>query len=148
VTPQVSLLLAVCALVVACSQPPGPPLTISNIVVLEPLPGSGVAAAYLEIENHSDQALTISHVSSPQFGRIEIHESVVENDVARMRSLPSLLIGKQTKVVFERGGKHLMLFTAGANVAVGAPVTIEFHDDANGLVSVTTNVRARQEFSE
>lgn len=146
--PRFLLLVAVCALAVACSEPAGPPLSISNIVILEPLPGAGTAAAYLEIENRSAEPLTINSITSPQFGRIEMHETVIENDIARMRAIKSLTVAEHSRVQFAPGGKHLMLFDPRVSVAAGTPVTIDFYDDGNGLISVATTIRSRTNFKE
>ena len=147
-TAQVAILLAVTLQIVACGQPAGPPLTISDMVVLEPLPGSRMVAGYLQLENHSDEPITIVKVTSAAFASIEMHETIIENEVASMISLTPLVIGQKSAVVFEPGAKHLMMFGAAKEIVAGAPITIEFHDNANGLVAVATTVRSREDFQE
>lgn len=145
---KLSILLAAGLWLTGCEQPAGPPLTISNLVILEPLPGSGMAVGYLTIENHSDQPIAIVKVSSPAFARVEMHETVIENEVARMFSLAPLVIESKTAIVFEAGAKHLMMWRATEEIVPGVPVSIEFHDNANGLVTVATTVRSRNDFQE
>ncbi len=135
-------------LALACGQPAGPPLTISNVVVLEPVPGMSVAAGYLVLENHSDQPITIEKVTSPQFASIEMHETIILDDVARMVSLSSLIVDRQSNIVFEPGGKHLMMFASSSDITPGLPVTIEFHNDSRGLLIVATTVSSRDESPE
>lgn len=147
-TARLAIPLAAILCIAACGQPAGPTLTISNIVILEPLPGSGMAAGYLAMENHSDRPITIVKVSSPAFASIEMHETVIEDEVARMISLAPLVIGPKSAIVFEPGGKHLMMSGAAREMAPGEAVTIEFHDNASGLVAVATTVRSRQGFQE
>ncbi len=142
------VLLLVSMLALACGQPAGPPLTISNVVVLEPVPGMSVAAGYLVLENHSDQPITIEKVTSPQFASIEMHETIILDDVARMVSLSSLIVDRQSNIVFEPGGKHLMMFASSSDITPGLPVTIEFHNDSRGLLIVTTTVSSRDESPE
>ena len=132
----------------ACSQPAGPPLTISNVVVLEPMPGMSVAAGYLVLENHSDQPITIEKITSPQFASIEMHETIILDGVARMASLSSLIVDRQSNVVFEPGGKHLMMFASSSDITPGLPVTIEFHNDIRGLLIVATTVSSRDDCPE
>ena len=141
-------LLAIGILASACSQPVGPPLTVSDVVVLEPLAGSGIAAGYLVLENHTDLPITIEKITSPVFASVEMHETVIQDDIARMTSLASLVIERQSAVVFEPGGKHLMMFDASREIAAGVPVTLEFHDSANGLLTVATTVRSRAGLQE
>lgn len=132
-----------CALAIACSPPAGPPLAISNVVVLEPLPGTNMAAGYLTFDNNSDQPITVDRVTSPQFARVEMHETVIQDDVARMVSLPPLIIERHGSVQFEPGGKHLMMSGSSNETVAGMPVTVEFHYDTNGLLIVTTTVSSR-----
>ncbi len=137
-----------CVLVIACSPPAGPPLTISKMVVLEPLPGTNVTAAYLTLDNNSNQPVAIEKVTSPQFARVAMHETVIQDDVARMVSLAPLIVERQSSVQFEPGGKHLMMSDPPQEVTPGLPVIVEFHYDINGLLIVTTIVSSRNDLPE
>lgn len=134
-----------CVLAIACSPPAGPPLTISNVVVLEPLPGMNMTAGYLTLANDSDQPIAIDKVTSPQFARVEMHETVIQDDVARMVALAPLIIEQHSSVQFEPGGKHLMMSVSSQEIVAGMPVTVEFHYDTNGLLIVATTVSSRDE---
>ena len=140
--------LALYLLVIACSPPAGPPLTISNLVVFEPLPGTNMTAAYLTLANNSDQPITIGDVTSPQFARVEMHQTVLDDDVARMLALAPLIVERHSSVHFEPGGKHLMMSAATKETVAGMPVTVEFHYDNNGLLIVATTVSSRDNLSE
>ena len=137
------LIAATCLLAAGCSKYDGPPLSIANIVVNEALPGTTTASGYLVLENHSDKSITIEHVSSPQFAKIEMHETVIENDMARMAPISPLVIAPKSSVEFSPGGKHLMLTTAAEEVPAGVAITIEFYYDSDGLLIVETTVRSR-----
>lgn len=144
-TSRFQFAFCVCVLAVSCSAPEGPPLTISGVVVLEALPGTQMSVGYLTLDNNSDQPIAIDKVTSPQFARVDMHETVVENDVARMASMTTLVIDPHSSVVFAAGGKHLMM-SGSLNLAeAGMPVTIEFHYDSNGLLIVATTVSARDD---
>jgi hypothetical protein len=134
-----------CVLAVACSPPAGPPLTISNVVVFEPLPGTNMTAGYLTLANNSNQPIAIDKVTSPQFARVEMHETVIQDDVARMVALAPLIIKRHSSVQFEPGGKHLMMFDSTKEIMRGMPVTVEFHYDTSGLLIVATTVSSRDE---
>ena len=140
--------LALYLLVIACSPPAGPPLTISNLVVFEPLPGTNMTAAYLMLANNSDQPITIDNVTSPQFARVEMHETVIQDDVARMLALAPLIVERHTSVHFEPGGKHVMMSAATKETVAGMPVTVEFHYDNHGLLIVATTVSSRNNLPE
>lgn len=135
-------LLISCVLLVAaagCDRPEGPPVAVANLVVTAPGAGMPMAAGYLEISNRSGTAIRIDRVSSPEYGSVEMHETVIEDGVARMREIPVLEIAAGDTVVFERGGKHLMLMQP-----VGTPgtVTLNFYSDEVLLLSVRTEFAA------
>ncbi len=105
--PVVWLLVILSAALAACSGEEQPPLVASDVSVSGPMPR--MKAGYMTLTNNTDEAIIITRVSSPQFGRAEIHETVIEDDVARMRPVGDLTIAAGDSVRLERGGKHLML---------------------------------------
>ncbi len=133
------VLLTCLATATGCNGPDGPPVAAANLVVTAPGPGMPMAAGYLEISNRSGTAIRINRISSPEYGSVEMHETVVEDGIARMREIPELRIADGDTVVFERGGKHLMLMQP-----VGTPetVTLNFYSDEVLLLSVSTEFAA------
>ena len=130
-------------LCVACG-PAGPSLTATDIEAVAPLPGRTFAAAYLTLHNQGADSLTISHVSSTHFDKVEIHESQVVNDVVRMRKLDSLIIDPGMSVKFEAGGKHLMLIDPKVGLDVGDSITLHFEYDNEGMLIISAPLRKRQ----
>jgi copper(I)-binding protein len=124
---------------VGCDSPEAPPVVATNLVVTAPGAGMPMAAGYLELSNQSGEDIRINRVSSPEYGSVEMHETVVEDGIARMREIPVLEIADGDTVVFERGGKHLMLMQP-----VGTPetVTLNFYSDDVLLLSVSTEFAA------
>lgn len=109
--------LVACFSLGACSDDPLPPLVASNIEITEPLPGKKTSAGYFALTNNTDGVITITRVVSPEFESVEVHESLLENGVAKMRRIVELSIPARSTVTLERGGKHLMLMrpTGSAN---------------------------------
>ena len=133
------LLPILCAVfLLSCSEPAQPPLVAADIVVTRPLPGMAMSAAYLSLHNNSNAAITITRVTSPQFGAVEIHESTVADGVARMRALPALTIPAGGTVALERGGKHLMLMRPAGDVD---SVSLEFFDGDTLILSVSATAQ-------
>lgn len=128
------IFLALC--VTACSGEAQPPLAISDVVVKKPMPGMPMSAGYFTLTNNSQQSIVITQVTSPQFGSVELHESVIEDGVARMVALDELALQPGATVQFAPGGKHLMLMRPGDDLV---SVTLEFHagDTVVLRVSVT-----------
>jgi len=135
-------LVAVLAMAAGCGGRAGPPVVATNVVVTAPAAGMPMAAGYLQISNHSGVAVRITRVSSPEYGSVEMHETIVEDGIARMRAIPVLEIADGETIIFERGGKHLMLMQP-----VGKPgtVTLNFYSDDVLLLSVSTEFTAAME---
>lgn len=102
-------LLVLTALLIAACGAPKPPLVASDVEITRPLPGRHMSAGFLVLTNNTDEDIRITRVSSPQFGSIQIHETTIEDGIARMRELPALIVPAGSSVTLERGGKHLML---------------------------------------
>ena len=116
-------------LLVACGAPQ-PPLVATDVEITRPIPGRSMSAGFLVLTNNTDEAIRITSVTSPQFGSIELHETTIENGIARMRKVDELLVPAGGSVTLERGGKHLMLMQAGE---LGESVSLQLYDD-EGLV--------------
>ena len=87
-------------------------------------PGSQVSAAYGMLMNHSDQTVTLSTVSSEISSTAEMHEVIAEGDQRRMEELESIEIAPHETLIFEPGGRHIMLLDISAPPAEGATVEI------------------------
>ena len=123
----------------ACAEPQ-PPLAVADVVITGSMPGMKMSAGYLTFTNNSGEPITITHVSSPQFASVEMHETVVEDDVARMRELPELVIPARGSVAFERGGKHLMLMRPTGD---SSEVTLNIYSGDTLLLIVNADRPAR-----
>ena len=86
-------------------------LSMINAKVKKPTDGRPTSG-YLTVENGGSAAETITAVSSPDFGRVEMHDHVMEGTMMKMVKLATLDVPAASQVVFEQGGKHLMLFDA------------------------------------
>lgn len=102
------LAATVAVTLVACAETSQPEVTHARIRL--PPPGMQMAAAYFEIENPSDQELVLASVSAEGIESVEMHETVQEQGVSRMRQRERVAIPAGEQVRFEPGGLHLMLF--------------------------------------
>lgn len=128
-----SLLLFILA---ACAADEAP-LVATDIVIKAPMPGMRISAGYLTLHNNSDAAITITKISSPQFGAIEMHETRIEDNVSRMVALAELTIAAGSAVSLEPGGKHLMLMRPADDLDV---VTLDFHAGEDVILTLATKV--------
>lgn len=94
--------------------------------VREAPPGTPVLAAYLTLDNPSSGSLVLLGVRSPEFGRVEIHETVFDQGMARMRQLQALTLAPGEQLALEPGAHHLMLFDPVHPLRAGDSVALEF----------------------
>lgn len=132
---RIFLILSLSALA-ACSAD-RTPLVATDIRVTAPVPGMIMSAGYMTLRNNTDEPITITGVTSPQFGSIEIHETRIEDQVSRMVALGELTIPAGSAVTLEPGGKHLMLMQAVEELDT---VTLEFHSDSGIVLTLATEV--------
>jgi len=136
------LLLASLLLIAACGAAPEPPLVATDLTVTRPMPGMNMSAAYLSLTNNSDQAITITRVHSNEYKAVELHESTIEDGIARMRAIPQLRIAAGETVIMRRGGKPLMLMRPTGDADL---VTLEFYDGEALLLTVSSTYASRSQ---
>ena len=68
-----------------------------------------MTAGFGRLVNHTQLKLEITAYSSPSYGGVSLHETVIENGVSRMREVPALSIPPGAEVKLAPGGYHLML---------------------------------------
>src|SRR5699024_1098625 len=108
------------------------------------MPGAPVAAGYFQLDNPGDTAITVVALSSPQFKRVHMHESLTGDDgTASMKPIDSVTVPAGQSLSFAPGGYHLMLFDAGQELAPGDEVTLQLQcKGADDELEVTARVRS------
>ncbi len=134
---QLAPLLAIA--LVACNQQPAAPLVAADLEVTPAIPGKTMRAAYVALTNNTDDAIRISRVTSDAFSIVELHETTIDDGVARMRSLDALLIPAGATVRLQRGGKHLMLMRPSR---ASPSITLQFFDGDHLLLTLSAPLAA------
>lgn len=101
-------------------------IVVENIWINEAPPNVKVLAAYGKISNQSETDIILHTIISPNFKKVEIHQSIIKDDIAKMVKQDELIIAAQSTVVFEPGGMHLMLFNSESQLKSGNTVPLEF----------------------
>lgn len=101
-------------------------------------------AAYIKAHNMSDNDVAIVNLTVPQevANKVELHETVIENEMASMRPLPIPYILKSgDALMMEQGGKHIMLLGLKAPLESGndVPLTLHYADGSSQTFMVTVD---------
>lgn len=91
-------------------------------------------SGYMTLNNHSDADIRITAIKSSNFTAIEMHETIVDNGIAKMRSIAPLIIAAHSSVSFAPGGKHLMLM--GPKNTMDRNLTLDFYDEEYLLLTI------------
>lgn len=99
-------------------------LEIRDAWIREAPPGVSPLAGYMEIRNTGEKTVTLESISSPAFERIELHQTSIENDRARMERKENLTVAAGQTLVLQPGGCHIMLFKPARRLQAGDTVTL------------------------
>lgn len=103
------------------------------------------SAAYLTIMNHGGAPERLVGAETPRASRVEIHESVLTDDVMRMRELDGVDIPAGGSVELAPGGIHIMLMGLTQPLVEGEDVELTLRFQRSGDLAVTAPVRATGE---
>lgn len=101
------------ALAAGCGDgraPADQPLQVSDARVRVPIPGQDKTVGYFTARNAGAEELVLTGAYSDAVRAIEMHVTLRDGDMVRMRRLPEVVIAPGETVHFEPGGRHLMLF--------------------------------------
>jgi copper(I)-binding protein len=133
---------ALCLVLAACAGTSDAPVRVDDAWIRALPEGVTATAGYFTIENRSDAPRTLTVVSSPQFARVELHETRMEDGIARMRPLDALPLPPGERVALAPGGLHLMLLDPTGPLAAGGHATLRLQLDDGWLVEIQAEVRA------
>lgn len=104
-----------------------------------------VTGAFMSITSTTDAHLV--GITSPVAERVEIHEMTMENDIMKMRAVPSLplVAGKAVKLA-PGASYHIMLFDLRQQIKAGdtIPLTLTIEDDQKKQSSIKVKANAKQ----
>lgn len=114
-------------------------LTASNPWIRAAPPNSKMLAGYVALINSSQQAVTITGLSSTDFASVEMHVTRIENNMARMEQVAKLVLPAGGEVRLEPSGRHLMLLAPNRKLGVGdtTPIRFSFSDGTHQDITFT-----------
>lgn len=150
------LLLAV---LVACGAPAGPSITVEDVwsrpaMAMQESEGAseggmgqgmgmaGTGAVFMLIKNEGGEADRLTGGQTAVAEVVEIHETVIENDIMKMQMLgEGLEVPAGGEVQLEPGGYHVMLIGMKQNLEVGQTFGIDLQFEKSGTIRVEPEVR-------
>jgi copper(I)-binding protein len=105
-------------------------------------PGAATAAGYLEIRNSGREPDRLLGASTPAAERVELHVTVREGDVVRMREIAHLEVPARQRVTLRPGGPHLMIIGLKKPFARGERVPVNLRFERAGELQVMIEVQA------
>ena len=117
-------------------------LMVDNAWIREAPPGAAALAGYMTVQNHGDKPRMLIGASSPAFGNVMLHRTVMEEGMAKMVHQHMIEIPAKGSVTFEPNDYHLMLMKPKQQLKAGdkVEITLEFKDGET--LVVTYEVRA------
>ena len=100
-----------------------------------------VRAGYVRISNPTDRPVRLVAGDSPDFERIEMHETRMANGNMTMLKAASFAVPAHGELLLQPGGKHLMLFNPARPLEAGDQVEIDLRFDHGDARPVRFTVR-------
>lgn len=150
------LLLSLAGLLLAgCGAPAGPSIQVQEVWARPAIalmesgggqessqPMAGTGGVFMRLVNMGDEADRLLGGTTGVAQAVEIHETVVENDVMRMQMLAGgLEVPARGDVLLEPGGYHLMLIGLQRDLTVGDTFALELEFEKTGPITVNPEVR-------
>ena len=105
-------------------------------------PGAPVLAGYVRLSNPGETPLRVVEARSSAFEAIEIHETIEQDGVARMRPVGEIVILPGASVNLEPGGLHLMLMRPRRKLMLGDSVVVDLITDDGEALPLVLGVRS------
>jgi periplasmic copper chaperone A len=116
-------------------------LMIENVQAPASLvPTARSAAVYFSIMNHGPEADRLVGLSTPIADAATLHETVVENDIAKMQELPVLDVPAGAMIDLKQGQSHVMLVGLKAPLKENDTFTLELVFEKAGKMPVVITV--------
>jgi copper(I)-binding protein len=134
--------LALCTSILpAVTAADGPSARVRHVWVREAPPGVDVMAGYFVLQNLTDKPLALTETSSPDFGSVMMHESLVKDGQESMQEVAQILVPAHGSVEFKPDGYHLMLMQPKKNLFSGDLVTLMLKFSDGSELAILANVR-------
>jgi cytochrome c biogenesis protein CcmG/thiol:disulfide interchange protein DsbE len=102
-----------------------------------------MSGGYLSLVNGGSEPDTLLEVRAPEGVSVEVHRTILEGDIARMRPAGPVEIPAEGSLVLEPGGLHLMIHAPSRLLEEGDTLALEFVLARAGTIPVRVPVELR-----
>lgn len=104
-------------------------------------PGAKVGVGFMEIRNRGSSPDRLLGVSTPAAGRVEMHVTIREGEVMKMRQVGSVEIPARERVQLRPGGAHLMLVDIVQPLEKGGRIPMRLRFERAGEMAIELEVQ-------
>jgi len=118
-------------------------VTVEDAWVRATVPQQKVTGAFMQLQATKDSKLVAA--KSPAAPEVQMHEMAMQDNIMKMRQVPSIALPAGTTVELKPGSYHLMLIDLPQQIKEGeiVPLTLVFEDKDGKRESVEINATAR-----
>lgn len=137
-------ILSLSLLITACTSQEATDIRVEKPWIAEIPPMISVTAALMVLHNESDKPKYLIEASSPKAKSIEIHKSIIVNDLAKMIKQSEVEIPPHGIAAFSNETGYHLMFYGTENILEGQkiPVSLKFKDGS--VITVTYDVLDRR----
>ncbi|MDE2856772.1 MAG: copper chaperone PCu(A)C [Chloroflexota bacterium] len=95
------------------------------------------SAVYMQIENSGASAVVIAAAKSAAAHQVEFHRSVVDDDIARMEAVETLVIPAGERLALRPGGLHIMLRQLKTDLKPGSSIDLHLELDTGEMIQLS-----------
>lgn len=119
-------------------------VVVSHAQVREAIPGAPNTAAFMTLENRSEQAVRIVRAESDLAKRVELHTHTHDDGVMRMREVDAIEIPQGERVQLKPGGLHVMFLGLNQRVKQGDQINFDLITESGTRIPVSAEVKKIQ----
>ena len=112
-------------------------LQVRDTWIRDAPPTARMRSAYAVLINEGASEIEVVSASSPDFGLVEMHETRIVNDIAKMMELPSVKIAPRAQFAFRPSGAHFMLMQPKREFRQGDRTTISLTLTSGAVVEAS-----------